>query len=126
MRITEAITAQRKAVLRPPWKKGDPSPNPSGHPKGQPNIKTRLEKYGKLKTPQGTLKELIGTFPEIVKDGLTVDDATWLNVRLMAMKGDSWAVNFIAERTEGHVKEVFEIEDSPVQYITIGGKEIIF
>jgi hypothetical protein len=37
--------------LRPPWKKGDPSPNPKGHPKGQKNYATLQEEairsYGK-------------------------------------------------------------------------------
>ena len=33
-------TAKNTAGLKPPWKKGDPSPNPKGHPKGQKNYAT--------------------------------------------------------------------------------------
>jgi len=37
---TEKITDKRLKNLKAPWKKGDPSPNPEGHPKGQRNYAT--------------------------------------------------------------------------------------
>lgn len=37
---TEAITDKRLLNLKEPWKKGEPSPNPSGRPKGQRNYAT--------------------------------------------------------------------------------------
>lgn len=43
MKSTDNITDKRRKNLKAPWKKGDPSPNPSGKPKGILNFKTRLE-----------------------------------------------------------------------------------
>ena len=50
--------------LKPAWKKGDPSPNPKGHPKGQRNYSTiyweALRKIGETKgmTPEEVEEEL--------------------------------------------------------------------
>ena len=44
-------TGRRKGLanLRPPWKKGDPSPNPGGRPKSGPDFRARCrEVAGKL------------------------------------------------------------------------------
>lgn len=37
---TDQNTDKRLKNLKAPWKKGDPSPNPEGHPKGQRNYAT--------------------------------------------------------------------------------------
>ncbi len=39
-KVTESGIEKRKRNLKPAWKKGDPSPNPKGHPKGQRNYAT--------------------------------------------------------------------------------------
>lgn len=114
------------ANLRPPWRKGCPPQNSKGYPKGQPNIKNRLKKYDNIRAPKVFIDNLRKYWPELVKDNMTTDDATFLNLRLKMLKGDSWGIDFYAKRTEGNVAEVIEVNDLPAQYITIGGKEIQF
>ena len=73
--ITEKSTDKRLKNLRPAWKKGDPSPNPKGKPKGQRSYadiyKDALIKLGEInnKTPDELETELIASgFSSAKKD----------------------------------------------------------
>lgn len=73
--ITEKSTDKRLKNLRPAWKKGDPSPNPKGKPKGQRSYadiyKDALIKLGEInnKTPDELETELIASgFASAKKD----------------------------------------------------------
>ena len=47
-------------------------------------------------------------FPRAKRDKLTVAEAVYLRVYVEALQGESWAVQFIAERTEGKVSQPIE------------------
>lgn len=59
---TEKKTDKRLDNLRPPWKAGDPSPNPAGRPKGKRNFETIY--YAALEK----LADLNGKSPEELED----------------------------------------------------------
>ncbi len=72
---TEKNTDKRLKNLKPAWKKGDKSPNPKGHPKGQRNYATiyreALIKIGKSegKTPAEIENEIIANGALLAKRG---------------------------------------------------------
>lgn len=72
---TEKSTDKRLANLKPAWKEGDPSPNPTGRPKGQRDYATiykeALLKLAELngKTPEELENELVASgFAQAKKD----------------------------------------------------------
>ena len=79
------------------WAKGQ-SGNPKGRPKKEICIPDILSKIG-LQTI--TIKGKTFTKRELMLK----------RVYDMAMSGEAWAVNFIADRTEGKVKEFIQTED---------------
>jgi len=77
-----------------PWKPGQ-----SGNPKGRPkNIKTIPEILRKIGEEEGTKN---GEYTKL--------DVVMRKVFEYALAGKSWAVQFIAERTEGKVTDTHEI-----------------
>lgn len=73
---TDKNTDKRLKNLRPPWKKGDPSPNPTGHPKGQRNYATIY------KEAMIMLAEKNNTTPEALENEMIANGA------VLARKGD--------------------------------------
>jgi hypothetical protein len=110
-------TAKRYSGLRPPWKKGQPSANPHGHPKGQPNIAYRtkrtiieqLQWTGQLGLSDVKKKFVSKYFPEVNTTNLNADDLTWLQTRIAAIKGEEWAQKFIAAYLIGLPKQFVEV-----------------
>lgn len=52
------IKTPKEANLKPPWKKGDPSPNPSGRPKGARSYSTiRWEAFKRIGEVKGMTPE---------------------------------------------------------------------
>lgn len=78
------------------------SGNPKGRPKGE-SIGDILRRHGAMQTPQKLLDELQVYFPR--KKRLTLQEAALLRVYLCAVQGAAWAIEFIADRTEGRVPE---------------------
>ena len=91
-----------------PFKPGQ-SGNPKGKPKGAKSIPDFLRRSGGWKCPDGFLENLKKHFGDDLIDSLTIDQATLMQVRLDALKGNSWAVGFIADRTEGKVANEHKI-----------------
>jgi hypothetical protein len=84
--------------LRPPWKPGE-----SGNPAGRtPNVKTIPEILRKIGEEEGTKVS-------VEDGGATKLDVVMQQVYKFAREGKSWAVQFIAERTEGKVTDTHEI-----------------
>jgi len=84
------------------FKKGI-SGNPKGRPKNTPQIGDILRKIGK-EIDIDTGKQKLTLLMESVYD--------------KAIEGQSWAVLFIAERTEGKVKESDPIDKNQINEIT--------
>ena len=82
------------------------SGNPSGRPKGVQSIPDILRKIG---DEEGTV------------DGKTKLDVIMYKVFQFALEWNPWAVQFIADRTEGKAKEFKEIthNNQPIQVLTI-------
>jgi hypothetical protein len=60
----------RTAGLKPPWEKGQPSPNPAGRPRGSQNLTTVIERWLRLK--QGSLELPDGTKIQLDKEDAAV------------------------------------------------------
>lgn len=104
----------RNGNLHPkPWKKGDPSPNPSGRPKGLKNRATILtdllaltfkkkdEETGKLITVPNPLDPSNPT--------MTVEIAVEVALIKKALSGNIEAIKEIKDTLHGKIKEVREI-----------------
>jgi hypothetical protein len=82
------------------------SGNPNGRPKGVQSIPDILRKIGE---EEGTL------------DGKSKLDVIMYKVFQYALEGKPWAVQFIADRTEGKAKEIREVtnKNEPIKIITV-------
>jgi len=89
------------------WKPGE-----SGNPKGRtPNVKTIPEILRKIGEEQGTNVAL-------EEGGLTKLEVVMSQVYKFAKEGKPWAVQFMAERTEGKVTDTLKIiGDSPAMVL---------
>ena len=85
------------------------SGNPGGRPKGIKNIRELIEKYGMLEAPESILAKIREQFPKLGKK-TTLHDAVIIRTYLDALSGDDRARDFIAERTEGKVKQQIEAD----------------
>lgn len=99
----------------PPEKRAQPGNNlnPTGYPKGHKNIATTLRKIDALPAPIQVMEQLREYFPGL--EQITIAEAELLKVKLKGMLGDSWAVDFSADRLEGKVPIGVRnvIEDKP-------------
>ena len=94
-----------KKVIGKPFKKGQ-SGNPNGRP---PKVKSIPDILKKIGEEEGTL------------DGKSKLDVIMYKVFQYALEGKPWAVQFIADRTEGKAKETREVtnKNEPIQIITV-------
>ena len=94
-----------KKIIGKPFKKGQ-SGNPNGRP---PKVKSIPDILRRIGDEEGTL------------DGKTKLDVIMYKVFQYALEGKHWAVQFIADRTEGKPKESREIthKNEPIQIMNI-------
>ena len=88
--------------LKPPWGKGQ-SGNPKGRPPLTKSIPDLLRRFGEWQCPDSLVKKMQTLFPNA--KNLTVQEAVYLRVYTEALQGESWAVQFIADRTEGKIAQ---------------------
>ena len=84
----------------------DPRRNSTGKNRKHPLISDMLYRIGNERLP----KELKGKLPEHIQACKTLREALMRVTYLRAIQGESWAVQFVAERTEGKVKDRLEVE----------------
>lgn len=92
------------------WKKGDPSPNPAGKPKG-PTAKTIIRKWL-------SAKETVDNTITGKKQKLSQLDIIILEQLKKAKEGDTPAFNALLDRAEGKPKQIQEItglDGQPIQ-----------
>lgn len=105
----------------PEWKPGV-SGNPNGRPKGTTyeTLAAILNRQGQFETPDKIRDELAKEFPEVVKRGdkFSLKEALTLRAFACAVRGESWALNFIADRTEGKPNQLIDIKSEDITDIS--------
>jgi hypothetical protein len=99
---------KRMKNLKPPFEPGT-SGNPTGINAGRPKIADRLEKWGRLRVAKKILQNLKTVFPDVDISKMDASDAWTMKVAAAAIRGEAWAISFIAERCEGKVKQAVEM-----------------
>jgi len=92
------------------FKKGQ-SGNPKGRPKGTTTINGILKKIGSEQLPEADIDKLEFIMRKVFD---------------FAVKGESWAVHFIADRLEGKPKQtigVHEVNEDPIKGFDIDEME---
>lgn len=90
-----------------PFQKGyDPRRSMKGRPPKAVYIPDILQAIGNENLPD----ELRGKLPADIQKSSTMLDALMRCVYRRAFAGEGWAVQFVAERTEGKVKDVMRVE----------------
>jgi hypothetical protein len=89
-----------------PFVKGDPRRWTKGRGKNHLKIPDLLLKIGAENLPA----EIRGKLPEHIRTSKTMLGALMRSVYVRAIRGESWAVQFIAERTEGKVTDKLQVE----------------
>ncbi len=84
----------------------DPRRNLKGRGRGKLSIPDLLRRIGEKRLPA----DLKGKAPPFIAKDARLMEALMARVWEMALAGESWAVQFIAERTEGKVKDVLTFE----------------
>jgi hypothetical protein len=109
-RIKGSVPASQLRGLRPAWKPGQ-----SGNPKGRPtlgkDIPGILRAIGELNASPQAIQTLVKYFPEQKEKLLTLNnrDTVLWRAYLDAEFGDRYSRDFVAERTEGKVREYIDI-----------------
>jgi hypothetical protein len=107
--VKRKISERSLANLRPAFKKGQ-SGNPRGCPPREKQIPEILRRIGRRHVcdfrilPQ-RLQKAFG----LLGNDITMLEAVCVVSYLCALKGEPWAVDFIAERTEGKVTQSVEL-----------------
>jgi len=96
------------------------SGNPAGRPKKVKCIPDILAKIGKLKVKDNDL--LPDKIREKFDDKTTMLDAVLNMVYIYALQGQAWAVQFIAERTEGTAPKTVVLQSNRI-FVGIEGLE---
>ena len=92
------------------WESGQ-----SGNPDGRPNIKDRIMRGGGLVAPPEVVRDIKKKFPQLADYELTMADVADVRLWIEAGRGQAWAHYFIAERTEGKVKDRLVVEDNTIR-----------
>lgn len=110
MENTVKQRANSRYKIKPQWKPGQ-SGNPNGRPPKVKYIPDILQKLGKEGIPD-ELKAKFERLPSILNspDCLT---ALLRLVYIHALRGESWAVQFISERTEGKAVQPIDMNVEP-------------
>ncbi len=89
-----------------PAKKGEIR-NPAGRPPKVKTISDILGKIGGEKMPPKIVKNAQDLFPDAAN--MTMLEATLRMCYVHALKGNAWAIQFIAERTEGKITQPIDV-----------------
>ena len=92
-------SAGTRKNLRPPWRKGEPSPNPSGRPKRLP-ISDTYALFVSEPIPESIRKAMRKRGVNL-EPGATFAEAVCLQMLMKAMAGDPKAAKEIRESIEG-------------------------
>ena len=93
--------------LRPPWKKGEASPNPGGRPKRLPLSDTYVQIASQ--PIQESIRKILWREGLTLRDGATFAEAASLAVWMRAISGDVQACRELREAMEGKAPQRFEV-----------------
>ena len=88
-----------------------------GRPKGSMSIPDMLRRIGDEEVPSELQNKVEELFGRVELGELTMIEAVMRTTMMYAIQGKPWAVQFIADRTEGKPRQTIEIEShEPVSY----------
>lgn len=96
----------------PKWKKGDPSPNPRGRPKGSLNTSTIIKRW--LEATEKAKNPLTGK-----EEKMTQMDIITLAQLIKARKGDTTAFRELLDRTDGKPSQAVNVsgpDGGPIEH----------
>ena len=100
-----------------PFKKGQ-SGNPKGRPKKEKCIPDILRNIGAETLPPALKEQMRKIYPDIKREMTHLEAAQRL-IYYYAFKGESWAFQYIADRTEGKPKQSVDITERTGEIIII-------
>jgi hypothetical protein len=113
---------QRLANLgakRVTFEKGNTYSVGNGRPKGSTSIAMTLKRLMKYAPPPKMLKELKEKYPHLCHaEDIDIGTAIWLRALDQSIEGNDTARAFVADRTEGKVKDVLQVEETPADTLT--------
>ncbi len=86
--------------------------------KGRPPAPKCIPDILRLIGDEALPPELAGKLPAAIRDSATYIQALMRVTYLRALQGESWAVQFIADRTEGKVKDTLELQGGQKLVVT--------
>jgi len=92
--------------------------NPKGKAKGVKSIKTILDQIGKTKAPEQFIQKIQSKFPQVKKVKDLKELGLWV-VMIEYLKGKPWAVEFVADRTEGKALQRMEHQGDLIKNIIV-------
>jgi hypothetical protein len=92
-----------------------------GRPKGSMSIPDMLRRIGEESVPVELQLKVKRLFDEVETDKMTLMEAVMRTTMMYAIQGKPWAVQFIADRTEGKPQQTINVEShKPIQLIKTG------
>ena len=100
---TETPINPKHPGLRPPWKPGDPSPNPSGRPKGAVSLVSLMRKIAiaEARRTDEAKKSIREAYGEDVAEKITNGHLYIAKVHEAAMNGEEWAIKIYLNYLDG-------------------------
>jgi len=97
------------------------SGNPNGRPKGSMSIPDMLKRIGEETIPKEIRSKVNEIFDDVDAGEMTLMEGVMRTTMIYAIQGKPWAVQFIADRTEGKAKEfrVVENKNDPIRVMVL-------
>ena len=91
--------------------------NPTGRPKRDESIASKLNKFGALPAPEALLRPIYEAFPDLDGKPLTIDDVTWINMTLAAAANSLSNIDFLNKKVEGDAVNINFNDTTPQRRI---------
>jgi hypothetical protein len=111
----EERKARQLSGLRP-WQPGQ-SGNPNGRPKRPESIASKLIRFDNLPAPEAMTRPIYDAFPQLEGTPLTIDDVTWINVKLAGAANSAYNIDFYNRKVEGDSVNVQFTDNTPQRHI---------